>query len=163
MKNIKLIINHETKLKQILNIIKEFKYKFLNGCYVINDKEYKQFKKKIVTSDIMVTIFRNPDYVIIKEKMSKPTPPNKYVTQKEFKNFKNYVYEKFEQIDERFEQIDQRFEQIDRRFEQIDERFKQIDEKFERIDERFEQIDRKIDIVTFQIQKLIDAATQKNN
>ncbi|MCI8273979.1 MAG: hypothetical protein HFJ55_07905 [Clostridia bacterium] len=48
---------------------------------------------------------------------------------KEIRDLKNFVCDKFEQIDKRFEQIDKRFEQIDKKFEQIEKRFESIETK----------------------------------
>jgi hypothetical protein len=47
-----------------------------------------------------------------------------------------------EWLQDRFDQIDRRFEQVDRRFEQVDRRFDLIDQRFEQVDQRFEHIER---------------------
>jgi septal ring factor EnvC (AmiA/AmiB activator) len=63
-----------------------------------------------------------------------------------FKEFRNSINERFEQIDKRFEQIDKRFEQIDKRFEQIDKRFDRLEERVDRLDERINKVEEKLDM-----------------
>ena len=100
-----------------------------------------------------------------------------------FTETRNYMVERFVQIDKKFEQVDKKFEESRRdmieRFDQVDkkfeesrrdmiERFDQVDKKFEQVDkkfeesrrdmiERFDQVDKKFD----QVDKKFDHVDKK--
>jgi hypothetical protein len=52
------------------------------------------------------------------------------MTEKQFNDFANQVFLRFDQVNGKFDQIDKRFDQIDQRFEQIDNRFEQVEQRF---------------------------------
>jgi len=72
-----------------------------------------------------------------------------------FTENRNYMVERFVQIDKKFEQVDKKFEESRRdmieRFDQVDKKFEQVDKKFEEsrrdMIERFDQVDKKFEQV----------------
>lgn len=75
------------------------------------------------------------------------------VTNKEFMQLQEILYDFSSKIDERFSRIDDRLDRIDERLDHIDHRLDHMDERFLRIDEKFENLENQISNVKQEMNK----------
>lgn len=76
--------------------------------------------------------------------------------EKDLKEFREEVGQRFDEVDKRFDEVNRRFEQVDRRFEQVDRRFDEmqadVDRRFDEmktdVGRRFDRMDGKLDVIT---------------
>lgn len=109
MKHIKLQFSSKQKSNKVFHILNKFQIKLINSYYVTDDERYKKFKHEIDTLDFGVSISKNPEYVIIKEKMNRTVPPTKYVTYKEFNALKNDFHSFKQETNANFNYVNENF------------------------------------------------------
>jgi hypothetical protein len=74
MKYIKIKNLSTDKNKEIIKLFKHHDIKLINNHYAVEDKLFNKLKQEIDSLDLDLSVARDADYVIIKEKMNRKTP-----------------------------------------------------------------------------------------
>ena len=140
MKYIKLLLSNRELKDKFVDILKPFHAKIINDHIVIPKNLFTDFRKKIISQHLNVSISKDPDYVIIKERNMIVQPP-------EFATLE-YVNRRFQKIEDRLDKIEYRLDQMDERFNKIEKRLDEIDEKFKIVFKCLDVISKRLDVIT---------------